>query len=108
MAVAALISTEFFVQTCLSLLKLCYNAFILPVLLLCVMILMYLLQAVIWLASFFNIGLPEQRQKVELQLDSMAKQLGLTEIAGKPVGKELFILLGVVVTVALLYLFFHL
>ena len=106
-AVAALISTEFFLQTCLSLFKLFYNTFVLPVLLLGVIVLMYLLRAVVWLASVLNIGLPEQHEKVEIQLTGAAEYLGLTEIAGKPVGKEILILLSVAVTASLLYLFFR-
>jgi len=106
-AVATLISTEFFLRTCLSLFKLFYNTFILPVLLLGVMILMYILRAVIWLASALNIGLPEQREEVQIQMTGMAEYLDLTDITGKPVGKEILILLGVVVTVSLLYLFFR-
>lgn len=106
-AAAALISTEFFLQTCLSLFKLFYNTFILPVLMLGVMVLMYVLRVVVWLASILNIGLPEHRENVQIQMTGMAEHLDLSEITGTPVGKEVLILLGVVVTVSLLYLFFR-
>ena len=106
-AVAALISTELFLQTCLSLFKLFYNTFVLPILMLGVMVLMYALQVVVWLASILNIGLPEQHEKIQIQMTGVAEYLDLSEITGKPVGKEILILLGVVVTVSLLYLFFR-
>lgn len=107
-AVAAVMSTETFLQICSAAFHAVYNSVVVPVLLVALVGVVYVLRAAAWLVSLLNIELPQSGENVELQLDGIAKDLGLDEMTtSEPVGRELLILLGIVIAGVLLYLFFR-
>lgn len=107
-AAAALLSTRAFLEACAAALAASYRTFVLPLLMLALAGFVYVLRAVAWLVSLLNLQPPELQQKApELQLDSLAKELGLDQLAGEPVGEKYLIAFCVLAAAVLLYFFFR-
>lgn len=107
-AVAALISTEAFLKSCLAALGSLYNTLVLPLLMLLLTAFVYLLRGVAWLLTLLNLKLPEESEKIELDLMSAADILG-QEVAIQEwdVGKEVLIVLLTILGAVALYFFFR-
>lgn len=106
--IAALMSTRAFLEACAAAFAAAYRAFVLPLLMLALAGFVYVLRAVAWLVSLLNIRLPENQNKApELQIDGLAKDLGLDQLAGEPVGEKYLIALCVLMAAVLLYFFFR-
>ncbi len=106
--IAALMSTRAFLEICAAAFAAVYRTFVLPVLMLALSGFIYILRVVAWLVSLLNIRLPEnQKEAPELQLDGIAKDLGLDDLTGEPVGEKFLILLCVLLAAVVLYLFFR-
>ena len=108
MAAAAVISSDVFLNTCLSALSAGYKGIVLPLLMLGLSVFFYILQGLAWLVSLLNIQLPENENPPELQLKGIAEELGIVDLATEsPLGKEFMIFLCVVAVSVLLYFFFR-
>ena len=107
-AVAGFMSSKAFLEMCVSAAATVYNTLALPVLILALTVFVYFLHAVAWLISLLNLQVPALKNDTpKLQLEGLAKELGLDQGSGKPVGEEFLILLCVLVVVVLLYFFFR-
>lgn len=106
--VAALISTEAFLKSCLSLLGSLYNTLVLPVLMMLLTAFVYVLRSVAWLLALLELKMPENGEMIELNLDNMLEDLDVKEITRYHIDlKGLMIALLAVACVAALYFFFR-
>ncbi len=106
--VAWAVSSEAFLNACLTMLSVTYNKLALPLLMALLMVFVCVLQAFSWLVSLLNIPLPKDMEFPELvQLDSLVRDLGLDMTEGDPVGGGFMVLLIALILAALLYLFFR-
>ena len=106
---AALISTETFINLCLTAFGSVYNTLVLPVLVAGLWCFVQGLRAMAWLAVLLKIRKPEAIENPQLNLDSVAKDLGIEDLeaAGNPMINVIMTVVLALFAAVVLYFFFR-
>ena len=106
---AALISTEAFLSACAETLRAVYNATLLPLLVAGLWCFVQVLRLLAWLAALFKLRKPDPVENPQLNLDSVAKDLGIEDLEamGNPMINVIMKILLAICAAVVLYFFFR-
>ena len=105
---AAVIGSSWFLSACGAVAGAAYRTLICPLLMFLLVVLVMVLRAIAALFSWVKLDLPEGQQVEVKEIDNLAKELGLGDVAGATAaGKWVLFLLGAVLIAVVLWLFFR-